>query len=487
MSDELHASSDNIVLRRLGALSLGAAALGVVSLPAALSSAEASFASALFATAGIIFGGAAWLLAPRRPAWARALLVFGLGVVLAVAALATTAQPAAWVGVIYALGMLSPAAVILWDRARLWQWLAGELAVWGLTVLLSQGALPLPAVTLALVGLLAANGLTGLLAGAPALRQVEPVRAAGAPAARTDHDKPLAEQVRQAVKELNRAAGTIQNVMMEQYSEADRQSGVLTNVMQTLDTFQQSVVQIGRLSQNMTTVSEDAVERANNGREIAAGAILTLEHIRSQVKSVALNLATLARHIENISEIISSLSDLATQSNFLALNASIEAARAGQHGRGFAVVADQIRDLAQQSAASAEQVRTILTEIRQAVHQTAIATDAGADGVDTGVARVTDTAQAVGHISRHVMDSTSKAQQIGNMLEAQAADLYEVNAAVKSINEMQMQYLANTRMAEAIAENLLKLAQRLEQAVTETDDEKPDSQPDLELRQEVQS
>jgi hypothetical protein len=452
--------------RRLRMLSLAAGVAGALSVPAVLDDAGSTGVNVLIAAGCLACGAAAWILARREQTLALAaqVLLIGLALIFGVAALIAT-EPAVWVGAVAVFGLLSAVAVWLWGREIVRLWLLGGIAIWAVPVIFGQGDLTLPPVSLALVCLLGANGIAWRLVGAPAPASIDQAQT---PLAQAPVETQAVEGAaaggalnQPMLRELERAVMTIHNVMAEQISDADRQAGVLTNVIEAVEHYQQSTSDLKQMVQSMVDSSESIVQFSDSGKEVAASAIMSLEHIRTQVKAIAINLDTLVRHTESIGEIISSLGDLATQSNFLALNASIEAARAGQHGQGFAVVADEIRDLAQQSAESAAQVRSTLADIRQAVQQTAAATDTGADSIETGVSKVTDTAQAVGRISHGVIGATTKTEQVMTTVERHAVELDEIAASIKTINQVQMQYVANTRLAEATAGSLIELLKQL--------------------------
>jgi len=152
-----------------------------------------------------------------------------------------------------------------------------------------------------------------------------------------------------------------------------------------LDDFIKMSEQVSEQVRTMSQIAEETSTISEEGRTAITRAMEGMEQIRGQVSNIGMTIVTLAQLTRRIDQIISSVTEIATQSNLLALNASIEAARAGVHGRGFAVVADEVRSLSQQSTNAANQVRVILAEIQSAVRQTINATEIGMQGVDSGV------------------------------------------------------------------------------------------------------
>ncbi|PJF39072.1 MAG: hypothetical protein CUN54_09510, partial [Phototrophicales bacterium] len=189
-------------------------------------------------------------------------------------------------------------------------------------------------------------------------------------------------QMHVTVDGLVRSVQAINEATQQQSSSAGEQSDVISVTNQLLDDFLKLSERISEQALNVTKTAQATAEISGQGQEAIAQAIVGMDDLREQVAAIGKTIVTLAELTRKIDEIITSVSEIATQSNLLALNASIEAARAGVHGRGFAVVADEVRSLAQQSTQAAGQVRAILAEIQNAMKDTIRATEVGMDGVN---------------------------------------------------------------------------------------------------------
>jgi methyl-accepting chemotaxis protein len=181
--------------------------------------------------------------------------------------------------------------------------------------------------------------------------------------------------------------------------------------------------------------------------------------------NIAETIIKLGELTQRIDAIIVSVSEIATQSNLLALNASIEAARAGAQGRGFAVVADEVRSLSQQSTTAANQVRALLSEIQAAVRQTVDATEAGIRGVDSGTIRTQEAEEIMRGLAGGVSESFASVQAIYDVVRQQADDLEEIAIAMDRISQITTQMLATTRMVEMVSDNLSRLSGELQDVV----------------------
>ncbi len=194
----------------------------------------------------------------------------------------------------------------------------------------------------------------------------------------------MAMQMRVTADGLARATEAINEVIQQLSSGAQEQAEATGVTTERLDTYLKLTGAIREQIRIVTQQAGDTTEFSAEGKAAITQAASGMAEIRRHMGNIAETIIKLGELTQRIDAIIVSVSEIATQSNLLALNASIEAARAGVHGRGFAVVADEVRSLSQQSTSAAAQVRALLSEIQAAVRQTVEATEAGIQGVDSG-------------------------------------------------------------------------------------------------------
>jgi methyl-accepting chemotaxis protein len=168
---------------------------------------------------------------------------------------------------------------------------------------------------------------------------------------------------------------------------------------------------------------------------------------------------------DQIAAIISAVQDLADQSNLLAVNASIEAARAGDQGKGFAVVALEIKSLADQSKAATEQVRSILDETRRWVSAVVMATEQGVKAVDTGVEESREAEQAIRVLGGSVGESAQAAQVIEASSDQQLVGVDQVAQAMANIEQAMRQNVGGTVQLEASARKLADVGGQLKELI----------------------
>jgi methyl-accepting chemotaxis protein len=162
----------------------------------------------------------------------------------------------------------------------------------------------------------------------------------------------------------------------------------------------------------------------------------------------------LGRKSQQIGGILEIINELAEQTNILSINASVEAAGAGEAGRRFSVVADEIRKLADRVGASTKEIRTLVEEVRSAVNTTVMATEGGAKAVEAGTRQFTEVATAFQGISSLVGTSTEAAREIELSTKQQATAVDQVTVAVSNVAQA-------TRETEASANQTLQTAGEL--------------------------
>jgi methyl-accepting chemotaxis protein len=189
--------------------------------------------------------------------------------------------------------------------------------------------------------------------------------------------------------------------------------------------------------------------------------IESMKKIDKQMNIIAETVVKLSEQNRSIGEITSTVTDIADQSNLLAVNAAIEAAKAGEQGRGFAVVAQEIRSLADQSKKATIQIKEILNEIQKSVNLSVDVTEKGSSTVAEGILLVTKSGNVIGALAEHVEAAVQISVQISSSSQQQMAGMEQVVPAMENIKQASEQNVAGIRQAQGAATDLNLLGQKI--------------------------
>jgi methyl-accepting chemotaxis protein len=246
---------------------------------------------------------------------------------------------------------------------------------------------------------------------------------------------------------------------------ARRASEISTAITQTstaVEELKQSAEVAGDQAKSVSQRSLQVVEIAEHGKKATDQTVERMELVRHQMETIDETVEKLAESSAAIENIIEAVQDLSDQSNLLAVNASIEAARAGDYGKGFAVVAHEIKALADQSKEATEQVAQILKEIRNWVARVATATHEGSKIVDAAVEQSIVGGESIEALSRNVAEAADAASVIDAASKQQSVGVDQVSDAMKSIEEALHHTLDYTSRLEAAASQLEELRERFD-------------------------
>lgn len=201
-----------------------------------------------------------------------------------------------------------------------------------------------------------------------------------------------------------------------------------------------------------------ANQQAEKGKQVASQARDVIELLSVSVGSAATAAGQLADNAQEIGSVVDVITSIADQTNLLALNAAIEAARAGEQGRGFAVVADEVRALAKRTADATGQIHQLIENLQQATHHTVTTMNAGMTQADKGVAHVIEADMALDNIREAIGQVAAMGEQIASAAEEQSAVAEEINRNISNIAALSDQTATQSRQNARLSEELADTA-----------------------------
>ena len=278
----------------------------------------------------------------------------------------------------------------------------------------------------------------------------------------------LREQIRGLVEGANvlgSAASEIVASTTQLSTSASESAVAVSETTTTVEEVRQTAQVASQKAKLVSDSAQKVAQSSQSGYKSIEDVNKGMENIRQQMNAIAASMVRLSEQNQAIGQIIASVEDLATQSNLLAVNASIEAAKAGEHGKGFSVVAQEVKSLAEQSRQATNQVRTILGDIQKATTTAVMATEQGSKAVEAGARQTEIAGGAIQVLTESVMDSAQAATQIAASSQEQLVGVDQVAVAMDSIKLASSQNVASAQQLETAARNLSDLGQRLKQMV----------------------
>ena len=271
----------------------------------------------------------------------------------------------------------------------------------------------------------------------------------------------LTRQLRASVDQLSTSSAEILATTTQVASGAAETATAVSETTATVE----EVKQTAQLSSQKARLVSDSAQKASqvsqNGRKSVEEAMQGMQRIQEQMESIAESIVRLSEQSQSIGEIIATVNDLAEQSNLLAVNAAIEANKAGEQGKGFAVVAQEVKSLAEQSKQATAQVRTILGDIQRATSAAVLATEQGNKAVQAGVKQTTETGESIRLLADSIVEAAQAATQIAASSQQQMVGMDQVALAMESIKQASVQNVSGARQAEVAAQSLHELGLKL--------------------------
>lgn len=266
--------------------------------------------------------------------------------------------------------------------------------------------------------------------------------------------------------DLAAQAAQVGSTASEYSASAAEQASSVQEASTTIEEVRQLAEASVRSAREVVESAEHAVDRGHKGMEAIGEAVDTMERIGARVDGIAKSIAELSERNERIREVVDTVNELAEQSNLLAVNASIEAAQAGEHGRGFGVVASEVRNLATQSKRAAQQIRSLLVEIERATSEAVSASQEGSRRAIDGKKTIHSVRDVVEELATTLEKSSDRARHIAGSAAQSAQAISQVSEALRAVSQVGQMHLQGVSNLENAASRLTELGANMK-SVTE--------------------
>ncbi|WP_319403597.1 methyl-accepting chemotaxis protein [uncultured Anaeromusa sp.] len=268
-----------------------------------------------------------------------------------------------------------------------------------------------------------------------------------------------AEQLAASSEELTASAGqsaeAAQHVAQSAVAITDgagRQSLAVTEAAKVVESMSRKMEEVASVAGAVAAAANETTKTTVEGQKGLASAIESMQAIGTGAEQVGVAIQALDASSQRISEMVAMITAIAGQTNLLALNAAIEAARAGEHGRGFAVVADEVRKLAEQSETAAREITTLIAENNGNIRQTVDVMGVQKTRVGEGVGRVNEAGRQFVEIARLVEDLSKKIMGIATVAEAVVADSRNTVRSVEEVKTISVTVVGEAESVSAATE-----------------------------------
>jgi len=271
----------------------------------------------------------------------------------------------------------------------------------------------------------------------------------------------ISRQLRESIDQLSTSSAEILATTTQVASGAAETASAVSETTVTVEEVKQTAQVASQKARAVSESAQKASQVSQNGRKSVEETMQGMQRVQEQMEAIAESIVRLSEQSQAIGEIIATVNDLAEQSNLLAVNAAIEANKAGEQGKGFAVVAQEVKSLAEQSKQATAQVRTILGDIQRATSAAVLATEQGNKAVQAGVKQTTETGESIRLLADSISEAAQSATQIAASSQQQMVGMDQVALAMENIKQASVQNVAGTKQAEVAAQSLHELGQKL--------------------------
>lgn len=272
-------------------------------------------------------------------------------------------------------------------------------------------------------------------------------------------------RIEDSAAQVSSRSMTGMEIAQETQESLNRQQAETEQVAAAVHEMSTTIAEVSANVQSTANRAEESREQAKQGRSVVEATRTAIEQLKETVDGIRVSVSELAEQSHKIASAAGLIEQIADQTNLLALNAAIEAARAGEHGRGFAVVADEVRNLARRTQESTQEIHTIVDSLLSRSEKSVSVATAGAEAADVGLKKMLDTEKTLVNIGDAVSEIADMALQMAAAVEEQAQVSDQINAQVENISGLAQQNLVKGQESTDSVKALGRIAADLHELV----------------------
>ncbi|MCB2427814.1 methyl-accepting chemotaxis protein [Methylophaga pinxianii] len=266
------------------------------------------------------------------------------------------------------------------------------------------------------------------------------------------------------VSQLNTATQNMTVISKETVTGVLKQQEETDQVATAMNQMTASVQEVARTATNAAEAARNADNEAKAGKQVVLETMQSIDTLASEVEKAAVTLSELEADIGNIGAIVDVIRGITEQTNLLALNAAIEAARAGEHGRGFAVVADEVRTLAARTQSSTHEIEEMVERLQQGARAAVKVMNESRESAKTSVEKAASAGSALDSITAMISTMDEMSTQISNAANEQSSVAEDINRGIVNISQIADHTADGARATSEAVDTLSSLSSQLQDA-----------------------